>query len=121
MRRMGCALVVLIGCRADVDGMWQGSVGSEGAILSLEQTGSEVLGEICFAERCARIDDGTLDEDSLVLTYGCNACGIPKSTLDLVLRNTLQGEQHPWNCSCDTSDCTCRDAAQFSRCQGSCR
>ncbi len=109
--------VALCGCRADVEGTWTGEIGGEEARLSLEQKGSAIDGEVCIGKRCDTIDDGVLEERSLILTYGCSGCTLERATLDLELRGDLEGEKHLWNCDCDVDDddCGCREQAHFGR------
>lgn len=123
---LAAVLAGTAGCRADVEGDWTGTVGAERAELSLAQKGSAIGGDVCLGQRCARIDDGTLEEQSLVLTFGCDGCPVPRATLDLVLDRGLQGDRHLWRCACTPAEdaageCACRAPAAFTRCQGRCR
>lgn len=113
----GLIAVAAWGCRADVEGTWTGEVGAREALLSLDQKGSAIEGEICIDDRCEPIDDGVLDEQSLVLTFGCSRCALERATLDLTLRGELEGEHHVWSCECpeEDGDCSCRAPARFAR------
>jgi hypothetical protein len=106
--------LALTACRADVEGWWIGDVEGTKATLSLEQAGGVITGEVCMAHACGDIDDGALEEDSLLLTFGCSDCALPRTTLDLFLvEGALEGDAYVW-------DCSCRRQALLHRCRGPC-
>ena len=111
--------VALTGCRADVQGFWTGEVEGTKATLSLDQTGGIITGAVCMAHVCDDIDDGVLEEESLMLTFGCNDCVLRRTTLDLVLvEGSLEGDAYLWDCTC--TGCSCRRQALLHRCRGPC-
>jgi hypothetical protein len=113
--RFVCAIALtLTACRADVAGWWTGDIGGTKTTLSLDQAGGVIDGEACMAHACDTIDDGTLEEESLLLTFGCADCALPHTTLDLVLTHSaLEGEAYVW-------DCGCRREVVLHRCRGPC-
>ena len=111
-----------LGCRADVDGWWSGTVGGEPMLLKIEQTGSSLEGSVCTEEVCTPIAAGEIEDQYLEVFYGCDDCSLSGTRLDLVLhQGELVGDADASPCACeDGDDCDCRSSATFYRCQGEC-
>lgn len=110
-------------CRQNVDGLWAGRVGGEELELRIEQTGSNLEGDVCTATECTPITWGSLEQREVELEFGCERCAVPETALNLVLdHDRLVGEAHasPCRCNDDGEDCDCRVAASFRRCDGAC-
>lgn len=104
------------GCRADVDGVWEGSIGRESARLSLDQAGSIVAGEACIASICTEIDEGEIVEEDLSLEFGCPSCGVAATLLDAhVEGSTLSGVAYLEACECTAESCECVVAVELDR------
>jgi hypothetical protein len=113
---LSATMITASGCKAEIDGYWQGRVGADTACLSLEQTGSSIKGEVCVNGACDDIAHGQVVEDELTLHYGCNGCAFVAPTrLDVaVLGGTLEGYAHLTECECTVEQCDCVLEAEFS-------
>lgn len=124
-RRLAPILIasMVTACRADVEGTWQGVIGFEPATLWLEQRGGAIGGDACVGDNCAVIDVGVLEDDHLQLDFGCAACALVDTSLDLTLSGeALHGTAQLIRCACPQDDpqCTCRPDAHLSRCASPC-
>lgn len=121
-----CALVGS-GCRGDVEGVWQGSIGScpadtaevdRRAKVDLEQSGAVLDGEVCRCGACGFITSGRIVDEDLTLDYGCASCTLPSTTLRLELDEAgdlMVGDGWMNACDCAEEDCSCRMAVRLSR------
>jgi hypothetical protein len=101
MRGLLVVLLALPGCRAQVDGDWQGHIGGEPASMALEQEGATVSGEVCFRDACSPAD-GAVEEQRLTLSFGCEGCKAAPIDLDLDVGNgRLEGNAFPEDCDDD--------------------
>jgi hypothetical protein len=121
---MALTALLLVACRPEVEGSWEGAVSGHPARLNLEQGGSVVEGEMCEYlpalgdDACAELSRGLLEDDRLTLRYGCGTddCRLPKTTLELRLS---QGGDHldgiGWRegCGCADGGCDCSVDAYF--------
>jgi len=122
VRGLAALALTTIACRTDVAGWWSGSADGEPLLLKLEQTGSILEGEVCTDQACTPIEWGDIEERSIELQYGCQSCGLPSTTLHLVVeRGRLVGEADASPCACEHGDqCDCLSDATFFPCQGAC-
>ena len=109
------------GCRADVDGWWEGTIGDSAATLSIDQAGSKISGEVCLSAGCTDIDEGRLEESELVIKYSCGSCVLPDSVLLLqVYENRLEGDAQIEGPGCPAGQPSCKLAVALHRCSGPC-
>lgn len=111
------------GCRRDVEGPWAGHAGGQPLELRIEQIGAKLEGDVCTPTACTPIVEGSLQERDVEILFGCEGCGHPATTLTLELdgdRLVGEAELRPCRCNQGGSDCDCRVAASFGRCDGTC-